>query len=312
MTRVLVTGGTGFIGSHLVKGLTESGTHEVTVLSAWKPTETQISTGANYLEAGLDNTEHLKQILRENGIEVVYHLAWNSIHETSVKNTAADLEANLLGTVKLLEASRNCEVRRIVFMSSGGTVYGLPSSALPVNESHPTRPISAYGVTKLAAENYCGLYQHLYGLEAIILRPSVPYGPGQNPMRRQGAVSVFIDRALKSQPVTFWGDGTALRDYFYVQDMVNPMISAMTVQTGQSNIFNIGARKTYTLNELIVQIENALGLKIKVNHEPPRSFDVPKLHLDSSHAETNIGWHPVTSLQDGIRATANWLDRYQS
>ena len=152
MTRVLVTAGTGFIGSHLVRGLTKSGENDVVVLSTWKPSEQQLVSGAKYIQGGLGSSVLIEKTLRDYGIEVVYHLAWNSIHETSLENTAADLETNLLGTVNLLEACRKNGVRRVIFMSSGGTVYGLPES-LPITESQATHPICAYGVTKLAAEN---------------------------------------------------------------------------------------------------------------------------------------------------------------
>lgn len=306
MTRVMVTGGTGFIGSHLVSGLMKSGDHEVVVFSTWNPSQKQIETGATYTRGNLNDTVRLEKTLKDNDVEVVYHLAWNSIHETSIENTAADLETNLLGTVNLLEACRKNGVRRVIFMSSGGTVYGLPDN-LPVSESQATHPISAYGVTKLAAEKYLGLFQHLYGLEAIILRPSVPYGPGQDPARRQGAIAVFIDRALRSEPITIWGDGTSLRDYFFVGDMVDPLIQTMSIPANPNNIFNLGGSKAYSLRDLTSQIERTLDLKLNVRYEPARNFDVPKLKLDCSRAISKIGWNPGTGLEEGILMTEQWM-----
>ena len=306
MTRVLVTAGTGFIGSHLVRGLMQSGENDVVVLSTWKPTERQLSCGAKYVRGGLGNSALIEQTLKDHDIEVVYHLAWNSIHETSLKNTAADLETNLLGTVNLLEACRRNGVRRVVFMSSGGTVYGLPET-LPISESQSTHPICAYGVTKLAAEKYLGLFQHLYGLEAVIIRPSVPYGPGQDPARRQGAIAVFIDRALRSEPVTIWGDGSSLRDYFFVEDMIDPLIRTMSIPADRNNIFNLGGHKAYTLRDLISNIELTLNLKLNVTYEPARNFDVPNLKLNCSKARSEIGWKPDTSLENGILMTEQWL-----
>ncbi len=306
MTRILVTGGTGFIGSHLVRSLAGSGQHDVTVLSTWEPTPGQLAGGANYIVSSLDDPALLEQAVREHEVEIVYHLAWNSIHETSLANTAADLRTNLLGTVNLLEACRKGGVRRMIFISSGGTVYGLPEK-LPVTESCATRPICAYGVTKLAAEKYLGLYRHLYGLETVILRPSVPYGPGQNPCRRQGAVSVFIDRALRSEPVTIWGDGTSRRDYFFVADMIGPLIRAMSIPDSGQNVFNLGGRKAFTLNELVRRIEETLDLELRVDFEPARDFDVPELELDSRRAAATIGWRPQTELREGILSTAQWL-----
>jgi len=306
MTSILVTGGTGFIGSHLVRGLTNSGKHEVTVFSTWKPSKQQLASGANYILGNMGDSVLLEQMIKTHDIEVVYHLAWNSIHETSLEDTAEDLETNLLGTVNLLEACRKNGVRRVIFMSSGGTVYGLPD-ALPVSERQATHPISAYGVTKLAAEKYLGLFQHIYGLETVVMRPSVPYGPGQDPRRRQGAIAVFIDRVLRSEPITVWGDGSSLRDYFYVGDMVDPLINAISIPADADNIFNLGGSEAYTLRELISNIENTLNLKVSVTFEPARNFDVPKLKLDCRRAQSIIGWRPATGLKEGILLTEKWM-----
>jgi len=308
MTQVLVTSGTGFIGSHLVRGLTESG-NNVAVLSTWKPSVKQLASGASYIKGGLADSKLVEQSLKTHKTEVVYHLAWDSIHETSLERTAADLENNLLGTVNLLEACRKSGVRRVIFMSSGGTVYGLPDS-LPIRESHTTNPICAYGVTKLAAEKYLGLYQHLYGLEAVIMRPSVPYGPGQNPARRQGAIAVFIDRALRSKPITIWGDGSSMRDYFFVEDMVDPLIRVMSIPVSTNNIFNLGGTRALTLRDLIGTIEEVLDLKINVNFEAARNFDVPNLKLDCRRATSAIGWQPKTGLELGIQLTEQWIRRH--
>ena len=306
MTRILVTGGTGFIGSHLVSGLTKSEENEVIVYSTRKPGKQQLSSGTKYILGNISDSSLITQTLKAHDIEVVYHLAWNSIHETSLENTAADLEANLLGTVNLLEACRKNGVRRVIFMSSGGTVYGLPDT-LPISESQATHPISAYGVTKLAAEKYLGLFQHLYGLEGVIIRPSVPYGPGQDPAQRQGAIAVFIDRVLRSEPITIWGDGSSLRDYFYVGDMVDPLINAISIPADVNNIFNLGGGKAYTLRDLISNIEHTLNLKASVTFEPARNFDVPELILDCRRAKSKIGWQPNTGLEEGILLTEQWI-----
>lgn len=306
MTRILVTGGTGFIGSHLVRALMESGDHEVVVFSTWNPSKRQLATHAKYVQGNLGDFDLLEQTLKDNDIEVVYHLAWNSIHETSIENTAADLETNLLGTVNLLEACRKNAIRRVIFMSSGGTVYGLPDN-LPINESQATHPICAYGVTKLAAEKYLGLFRHLYGLETVIMRPSVPYGPGQDPAKRQGAIAVFLDRALRSEKITIWGDGSSLRDYFFVGDMVGPLIRAMSIPPNSDSVFNLGGHKAYTLSELISQIEQTLNLKLNVTFEPARNFDVPNLQLDCSRAKLKLDWRPDTGLEEGILITEQWM-----
>ncbi len=224
-----------------------------------------------------------------------------------MQNKTADIEANVIPFLLMLDAARDTGVSRVLFFSSGGTIYGLPRS-LPVREDHETNPISPYGITKLAAEKYLKMYRELYGLEYVIFRPSVPYGPRQLPNREQGVVSVFTYRALKGDPITIWGDGQTLRDYFYVKDMVPSLIAAMDLPSERSMTFNLAGPTGYTLLELVQTIEDVLGVKIKVEYRDARSFDVPRIHLDCSAAKERLGFEPTTILQEGVRKTATWLE----
>jgi UDP-glucose 4-epimerase len=178
----------------------------------------------------------------------------------------------------------------------------------PVTEDHPTHPISPYGITKLAAEKYVRMYRELHGLEYTILRPSVPYGPRQNPSRRQGAVTVFTHQALQGKPITIWGEGESLRDYFYVGDMVTPLINAMEIPFAGDMTFNLGGARGYTLLELVSLLEEVLNLRVRVEHRERRMFDVPRLELNSAAAADRLGWRDRTPLAEGIRRTADWLE----
>jgi UDP-glucose 4-epimerase len=305
MTSILVTGGNGFIGSHFVDSLAAAGRRVVALDLYPRPFEPSPENAAS-IQGNLADPELIGRVLVDEGVEVVVHAAWASIHETSLKDPAADLEANLVPTVRLLDACREAGVRRFVFLSSGGQVYGIPNET-PVREDHPADPISAYGAAKLAAEKYVGMYARMYGLESVILRPSVPYGPRQNPRRRQGAVAVFVYRALLGQPVEIWGDGEVLRDYFYIEDLSRALAAAVDLPAAAGGVFNLGGRETVSLNGLVAAVERALDLKIEVRYQEARRFDVPELELDWSAARRVLGWSPEVDLDVGIRRTAAWI-----
>jgi UDP-glucose 4-epimerase len=300
VTRILVTGGHGFIGSHLVDGLAAAGHRDVTILGRRRR-----PGRSKFILDDLSDAGRVRRALASRRFEVVYHAAWSTIHETSLEDIALDVEANLKTTVNLLEACRATGVRRVIFLSSGGTVYGLPRTS-PVREDHPTDPISAYGITKLAAEKYLELYRHLYGLDYVIFRPSVPYGPGQNPLKRQGAVSVFTYRALRGEPITIWGDGSAVRDFFYVGDMIQPLVRALDAPIKGPRIFNLAGRRGYTLLQLVKVLGSTLNLEPRIDFKPARAFDVPTVRLDIGAATRAFRWTESTPLAEGIRRTADW------
>ncbi len=306
MNHVLVVGGNGFIGSDLVNRLAITHSSALTVLDLYPRRYDATPEGVTFIQGSLSDTRLVRRILLEHDISVVYHIAWATIHETATRDPVADAELNLIPTLGLLEACREANVTRVIFVSSGGAVYGLPKS-YPVSEDNPTNPINAYGITKLAVEKYLQMYQHLYGLEYVIFRPSSPYGPRQNPHRGQGAVVVFIDRALVGEPITIFGDGSALRDYFYIEDMTTALVSALTCPFTPEGIYNLAGDQGYTLNQLVGIIEETLSLKVKVKYAPARKIDAPQVRLDISAASKRLGWHPKTKLSDGITLTAAWI-----
>lgn len=304
MVSVLVTGGNGFIGSHLVDRLAQQAS--VVVFDRRERRYDSPPPGVKVVSGNLSNHDLVRNLLTEFGVETVYHLAWSSIHESATRHPIADVESNLTPTVGLLEACREAGVRRVIYVSSGGTVYGLPQTD-PIAEDHPTHPINAYGVTKLVVEKYLGVYHHLYGLEYVVFRPSAPYGPRQNPLGRQGAVAVFLYRALRGEPITIFGDGRTSRDFFFVTDLIEPLVQAGLRSQGVNRVFNLGGGRSYTLHELVAVIGATIGWSPKVRYEPARRIDAPHILLDCRAAADVFGWRPVTTLEEGVRQTAEWM-----
>jgi UDP-glucose 4-epimerase len=310
MKNILITGGNGFIGSHLVDRLALLPDTNVTVFDMFPRVYGSLPPRVKIVQGNLNDISLVRRTLDSHSIDLVYHTAWANIHETSLKNVVADLENNLVPTLGLLETCRDVGVKRLIFLSSGGTIYGIPNS-LPMREDHSTNPINAYGVTKLTVEKYIRMYSHLYGLEYVILRPSVPYGPRQPPHRRQGVISVFIYNALLGTPVRIWGDGNnIIRGYFYIQDLIEALVRVGDIQLVGEAIYNLDGVVSYSLNDIIRIIQSVLNVVINVQNEPPRPFDVPHLVLDISRATNAFGWLPHTSLEEGIINTAEWIKRY--
>jgi UDP-glucose 4-epimerase len=251
------------------------------------------------------NTEY---VIREatSGMDVVFHLAWTTIHETSTREPLLDITSNLEPSVRLVDECYHAGVQRIVFLSSAGTVYGSAQYS-PVDEKHPTNPISAYGITKLAVEKYLYLYHHLYGMDYVVLRPSVPYGPGQDPRKRQGAISVFLYRLARNKPIEIWGDGSIVRDYFYIDDLVTAALSAAALQTVPEQVFNLGGGRGYSLNELVQIMEKVTGQRAQVEYQEGRRFDVPATVLDTSRAASYLKWTPRVELTEGVARTWQWI-----
>ncbi len=306
MSRALVVGGNGFIGAHLVQKLVDTG-WDVTVLHKYEqPRYSERPSSVHFFRGDLTQESLLADAVA--GQDAVFHLLWTTtaIHEVANRDPAADVQANLLPTIHLIEACRAAGVGRLIFTSSGGTVYGRTRIA-PIPEDHPNNPVTAYGVSKLAVEKYLQMFNHLHGLDYAIFRPSVPYGPYQNPLARQGAVAVFLYRVAKGLPLTIWGDGSVTRDYFYISDLVDALILGSTQSLNSQRIFNLGGAEEISLNHLIALAEETVGRKAQVDYQPARDFDAPRVLLDTTHAETVLGWQPKVLMKDGLAKTWEWM-----
>lgn len=291
--RCLVVGGNGFIGQHVCTALKKTGL-SVRILDI-KHAGSNID-GVEYIIGSFTDTATLEHTLY--GCDILIHLGWTSLPASSNKAAATDAESNIVGSVRMLEIALNAGVKRVVFASSGGTVYGHPKY-VPIDEAHPTSPISAYGVSKLAVEKYLYLFHNLYGLETVSLRIANPYGEGQDPQRPQGAVTVFSYRAVHKMPIVIWGDGNIVRDYIHVKDVANAFVAAV-LQPGIHGVFNIGTGRGTSLNSLLDMIESILGVPLERNYQPAREFDVYNNTLDIRHAKEVLRWTPKISLEDGV------------
>jgi UDP-glucose 4-epimerase len=304
MESCLVLGGAGFFGSHLTEALVQSG-QRVKVFD--RPHVDRLALlprkGVETFTGDFLNPEALAPALR--GTDVVFHLVSTTLPKTSNDNPVYDVESNVLGSLRLFALCREHAVRKVVFVSSGGTVYGMPKS-LPVSEDHPTDPLCSYGIHKLALEKYLQLAHRLHGLEYCIVRPANLYGPGQRLDISQGAVAVFLDRALQGLPIEIWGDGSVVRDYAYVGDAVDALLKAARF-AGAPRIFNLGSGKGTSLNQLVAEIEKLVGRPLKVNYAATRSLDVPANVLDATLAARHLGWSATTPLGEGLRRTYEWL-----
>jgi UDP-glucose 4-epimerase len=240
-----------------------------------------------------------------DGMEIVLHLVSSTLPKTSNDDPVHDVQSNLVATLRMLEAMVARDVGKIVFISSGGTVYGNPMY-LPIDEGHPTNPQVSYGITKLAIEKYLLMFERLHGIKANILRVANPFGERQRSETAQGAVGVFLHRALRQQPIEIWGDGSVTRDYIYIDDVAEAFARAVQY-SGSRSVFNIGSGVGTQLNELIKIIEEVLGKSVTRRYLPARPFDVPVSVLSNALAREELKWAPRTSLRDGIARTAKWL-----
>jgi UDP-glucose 4-epimerase len=302
MTAHVVIGGCGFMGRHLVEALAECGQDVSAVDVAPFPGGTApIET--KRLDIVHASEKDFDAII--GTADVVHHFAWTTIPANANADPLSDLNDNLRMTLGILEALRRRGGGKIVFPSSGGTVYGRLRK-VPVAEDHPLDPITAYGVSKVAAEKYLQFYRYLHGIDARVLRISNPYGAGQNPARQQGAISTFIHRALARSPVEIWGDGEVVRDFIHILDVIPAVLAVADLACGageQMPIFNIGSGTPASLNDIVRLIEHVIGSRVLVEHKPSRSFDVPVSVLDITKATRTLNWKPTIDLKEGIART---------
>ena len=292
--NIIVLGGNGFIGSHIVDELMLRG-HDVSILCRSYDKVNRHVAGAHYFYGDFSDSVFVRDAIQ--GVDVVIHCISSTVPSTSVRNPVIDINQNLVASVKLLQSMNELGLKRLIYLSSGGTVYGSPQQ-LPVKEDHPLNPISSYGVVKVAIEHYIGMFQALHGLSPIILRPSNPYGARQANVGIQGALGTFLSKTLSRKPITIWGDGEINRGYIYVKDLAN--LCANAAESALEGTFNVCSGKSTSLNELIILIEHATGIKPNVTYEAGRGFDVKNIFLDISLAQKTFNWAPQYTIETGI------------
>ncbi len=294
--RIAVTGGAGFIGSHVVEAYLRAG-HEVVVVD-------NLSTGRReHVPAGaafvlMDVCDRaLVEVLADYRIEVVNHHAAQIAVSVSVEDPLRDAQHNVLGSLNVYEAARRAGVRRVILASSGGTIYG-EQQVFPASEEHPLQPLAPYGVAKLAAEQYLLCYSRLYGIEAVVLRYTNVYGPRQNPHGEAGVVAIFAERLLRGEQPVIYGDGEQKRDYVYVGDIAEANLCALRPQA--RGIYHCSSGVELSVNALLELLQQVVGVRTRPRFAPPRLGEVRRSVCSSARIERELGWRARTPLPEGL------------
>jgi len=303
--RVLVLGGLGFIGSHLCRLLVREG-YAVRIFDKLYGSRNLIADIKEKIEIEEGDAERPEDVLKAlSDTDVAIDLIHTTVPGASMRDPAYDVQTNVTAHAGWLSQLYKTRLRRIIYVSSGGTVYGIPQRN-PIGEDHPTDPISSYGITKLAIEKYIAMYANIWGIDYRICRPANIYGEGQHLNVGQGAIGVFLEQCIKKKPIEIWGNGRVSRDYIDVDDMAQAIIQLIAHQ-GEDKIFNISSGIGYSLNDIVTIIRNDLQISAKVNYIESRNFDVPVNILDNSRLIRETGWKPQTDLVSGIHRVYDYL-----
>ena len=297
MARYVITGGTGFVGQALADAVRARGDEVITATRG----RHLGASAAEWVEYDLKDRSTIANIV-ETKPDGIYHLAWSTTPGTAESDATSDIHTNLAGTVALFEeVSERLQVP-LLFLSSGGTVYGV-ADGLPIPEDHPRNPISIYGMTKAAAERYALHFRQRRGLDVRIARLSNPFGSTQSTAKQQGAASIFTRKIITGEPIIIWGDGSVVRDYIHVEDAAAALVSVMAC-TGASPYddlcFNVGSGKGVSLNDLIAVVAKLANSAANVIHEEQRAFDIPANVLDISRIRDRLGWQPRHSIEQAL------------
>ncbi|MFA5021683.1 MAG: SDR family oxidoreductase [Patescibacteria group bacterium] len=304
--KTLVTGGAGFIGSHIVDALIAKD-HEVLVVDNLSTgNKNNLNPKAKFFKLDLTDKK-LADIFNEQKPEIVFHLAAQIDVRKSVADPVWDAEQNILGSINLLENCKNFGVKKIIFSSTGGAIYG-EAETIPTPETYLEKPISPYGIAKLAIEKYLYYYHQIFGLPYVILRYANVYGPRQNAKGEAGVVAIFCDQLLKKKSPTIWGDGKQTRDYVYVGDVV--LANMLALESAKIDTYNIGTSVETDVNQLAELIKNNIKDNIEITHGPAKPGEQQRSCLDYSKVKTELGWQPQVKLEEGIKETVAWFKSF--
>ncbi|WP_106849021.1 NAD-dependent epimerase/dehydratase family protein [Blastococcus sp. Marseille-P5729] len=301
MSEALIIGGNGFIGSHLVDALSARG-HQVSVFDAFRVPPQYRAAGVRRVQGDFMDIEQLDAAL--SGIDDVFHFLSTTTPATADGDPATDIKTNIIQTVRLLERCVARGIRHVYFSSTGGAIYG-PSTQERLTESAPTRPISPYGIAKLAIENYLGYFRVRHGLESTALRISNPYGTRQNPRHKQGLIPIVLRALTHGEQVTRIGDGSMVRDYILVDDAVQ-LIARMVDRPAQGSTYNIGSGRGYSVNEVFDSIRHVTGIDFTPVEVPVPATFVDHVVLDTRRYLDDFGPVRLTPLREGIERT--WVE----
>lgn len=301
--RILVTGGAGFIASHVSDGFLAAG-HEVAVLDNLSTGfRENVPTNATFFEVDICDAAAVERVVSAFRPDVIDHHAAQMDVRKSLLDPVFDAESNIIGSLNLIAAAHKHAVKKFVYISTGGAVYGEPSS-LPVTEQHPIHPECAYGISKHTVEHYLELYRILYDFRYTVLRYPNVFGPRQNPHGEAGVIAIFAGLLLDGKTPTIYGDGEQLRDYVYVADVVRANILAL--ESGDGEIMNIGSGVGTSVNTLYNELAALADCQSKANYAPPRTGEIQAIYLNSARAASILGWKSEVRLADGLRKTWDW------
>jgi UDP-glucose 4-epimerase len=299
--NILLLGGGGFIGTALARRLCENN-FNVHILSKHFPAR-EIEPNMIFYQGNLDDKKILERVLPE--CRTVVHLASSTTPGSSSRQPALEADKNITPTLRFLDILQGYENVHIIFVSSGGTLYGNPEST-PVNETHPLNPLSFHGAGKVALETFLRTFSNLPEKNTSIVRPSNVYGPGQSLRSGFGVIRTMLEHVRRGTVMEIWGDGTSVRDFLYIDDMLSALIRLIDFPN-DNNTYNVGSGIGYSLNQLKEIIESVCGKKVPAIYRPSRKTDVKTIILDSSRLRNKTKWHPMVSLEEGVELTWKWL-----
>jgi len=299
--KILVTGGAGFIGSHVVDAYLEAGHHVAVVDDLSTGRMANLNRQAAFYHLDI-RSPALRQVFERERPEVVNHHAAQMDVRRSVADPVYDAGINILGSLNVLECAREYGVRRFIYISTGGAVYGEPVY-LPCDEAHPTRPICPYGASKLAVEHYLYLYREVHGLDYVILRYTNVYGPRQNPHGEAGVVAIFTARLLQGEEVVINGSGEQERDFAYVTDCARANLLALDNPRSSGRVYNLGTGVGTSINEIFARLQAITGGQRAPVHGPAKPGETFRIYLDARLAQQELGWTPQVALDEGLRRT---------
>ncbi|MBO8131740.1 MAG: NAD-dependent epimerase/dehydratase family protein [Candidatus Marinimicrobia bacterium] len=302
--KILITGGAGFIGSHVADAYIKEG-HDVVIIDNLVTGQIEfVNQKAKFYKFDIRSREAYDLIMDEKFDVINHHAAQIDVRK-STEDPKYDAEVNILGSINILEASNKSGVKRFIFISTGGAIYG-EQDYFPADEEHPTRPISPYGIGKLTVEKYLYYYNQVFKLDYVVLRYANVYGPRQNPHGEAGVVAIFCDKMLRGNRAVINGDGTQTRDYVYVKDVVKANVLALTTYK-TNEIYNIGTGVETDVNTIFKKIRDEINPNIEEFHGPPKPGEQKRSVISFHKAEKLLGWKPEYSLDEGLKETVSFF-----
>ncbi len=302
--RILVTGGAGFIGSHVVDAYIDAGNDVIVVDNLVTGKRENVHAQARFYEVDIRDEDALRQIFTAERPDIVNHQAALANVRESMEKPREYADVNIIGSLVLLELSRQFGVRKFIYASTGGAVYGEPEF-LPVTEDHPVNPLDNYGASKHAVEHYCYLYRENYGLDYTVLRYPNVYGPRQDPLGEAGVIAIFTGRMLRGDVCVINGSGEQQRDFVYVGDVA--WANVLALEKGSGGIYNLGWGQGVDINSLFQQLASVVGYHREPVYGPPKLGEVFRIYLDARKAREELGWEPRVSLEEGLARTVAYF-----